>query len=38
VVNAGSAVVLPEVLLKAMSILRNMASLSDFTAVNLDRD
>lgn len=34
--NVGSAVVLPEVLLKAMSVLRNAAELSDFTAVNLD--
>jgi len=34
--NVGSAVVLPEVLLKAMSILRNTTELTDFTGVNLD--
>lgn len=34
--NVGSAVVLPEVLLKAMAILRNTTELTDFTGVNLD--
>lgn len=34
--NVGSAVVLPEVLLKAMSILRNTTELADFTGINLD--
>ena len=34
--NVGSAVVLPEVLLKAMSILRNTTELTDFTGINLD--
>ncbi|HTM50811.1 MAG TPA: hypothetical protein VL285_19080, partial [Bryobacteraceae bacterium] len=36
-VNAGSAVVLPEVFLKAVSAVRNLgAPLSGFTTVNLD--
>jgi hypothetical protein len=40
-VNAGSAVVLPEVFLKAISVVRNLApaggySLAGFTTVNLD--
>jgi len=34
--NVGSAVVLPEVLLKAMAILRNTTELTGFTGVNLD--
>ncbi|HEY3413558.1 MAG TPA: hypothetical protein VGM51_10965 [Armatimonadota bacterium] len=34
--NVGSAVILPEVLLKAMAILRNTTELTDFTGVNLD--
>jgi rfaE bifunctional protein nucleotidyltransferase chain/domain len=34
--NVGSAVVLPEVLLKAMAILANLGRLRDFTGVNLD--
>lgn len=36
-VNAGSAVVLPEVFLKAVSVVRNLGhSLGNFTTVNLD--
>ena len=36
-VNLGSAVVLPEVFLKAVSVVRNLgATLSDFTTVNID--
>ena len=34
--NVGSAVVLPEVILKAMSVLRNAAELADFTTLNMD--
>jgi hypothetical protein len=34
--NIGSAVVLPEVILKAMSVLNNAAELSNFTSVNMD--
>ncbi len=34
--NVGSAVILPEVILKAMSVLRNAAELADFSSVNLD--
>lgn len=34
--NVGSAVVLPEVLLKAMAILRNTTELTEFTGLNLD--
>lgn len=34
--NVGSAVVLPEVLLKAMTILRNTTELTDFFGINLD--
>jgi hypothetical protein len=37
VVNVGSAVVLPEVFLKALTLARNLGSeVNDFTAVNLD--
>lgn len=37
-VNMGSAVILPEVFLKAVSICRNLgASLEDFTTANLDQ-
>jgi hypothetical protein len=37
VVNLGSAVILPEVFLKALTLARNMGSeVNDFTAVNLD--
>jgi hypothetical protein len=37
VVNAGSAVILPEVFLKALSVARNLgASFSDITACNID--
>jgi len=36
-INAGSAVVLPEVFLKAVSVVRNLGNpLRDFTTVNLD--
>lgn len=36
-VNLGSAVVLPEVFLKAVSVVRNLGgTLSDFTTVNID--
>lgn len=36
-INAGSAVVLPEVFLKALSVARNLGhDVSDFVAVNLD--
>ena len=36
-INIGSAVVLPEVFLKAISLVRNMGyDLTDFTAVNMD--
>lgn len=36
-INAGSAVVLPEVFLKAVSLVRNLGSpLANFTTVNLD--
>lgn len=36
-INAGSAVVLPEVFLKAVSIVRNLGSpLGDFTTANMD--
>ena len=36
-INAGSAVVLPEVFLKAVSVVRNLGyPLRDFTTVNLD--
>lgn len=34
--NVGSAVLMPEVILKAMAILANQGLLRDFTAVNLD--
>ena len=35
--NVGSAVILPEVFLKAVSLTRNLGKkLSDFTCVNLD--
>jgi hypothetical protein len=34
--NVGSAVILPEVILKAMSVLRNAAELADFTTFNMD--
>jgi hypothetical protein len=34
--NVGSAVILPEVLLKAIAILRNATELTGFTGVNLD--
>lgn len=34
--NVGSAVILPEVILKAIAILRNTTELTDFTGVNLD--
>ncbi len=34
--NVGSAVILPEVILKAMSILRNAATLTGFTTLNMD--
>ena len=37
VVNVGSAVVLPEVFLKALTLARNLgAAVNDFTAVNID--
>jgi len=36
VMNVGSAVILPEVLLKAMAILRNTTELTNFTGVNID--
>ncbi len=36
-INAGSAVILPEVFLKAVTLVRNLgATLDDFTTVNLD--
>ena len=36
-INAGSAVILPEVFLKAISLVRNLGhTLDDFTTVNLD--
>jgi len=36
-VNAGSAVILPEIFLKAVSVIRNLGHpLADFTTVNLD--
>ncbi len=36
-INAGSAVILPEVFLKALTLVRNMGhAISDFTTVNLD--
>lgn len=34
--NVGSAVILPEVILKAMSVLRNAAKLTGFTTLNMD--
>lgn len=34
--NIGSAVILPEVVLKAIAILRNTTELTDFTGINLD--
>jgi hypothetical protein len=37
VINVGSAVILPEVFLKALTLARNLGSeVNDFTAVNLD--
>ena len=36
-INAGSAVILPEVFLKAVTLVRNLGhTLDDFTTVNLD--
>ena len=36
-INAGSAVILPEVFLKAITLVRNLGhTLSDFTTINLD--
>jgi len=36
-INAGSAVIMPEVFLKAISLVRNLGhSLDDFTTINLD--
>ena len=34
--NVGSAVILPEVFLKAVSVVRNLSRLEDFTTANLD--
>ena len=36
-INAGSAVILPEVFLKALTLVRNLGhTVDDFTTVNLD--